>query len=197
MKRPDPNSLPLPPSGSTAATAVAWTGHHYRQLSNATSLVSFGLRLLPGQDTDLVRALRKTVFAGLIPAEAALLYSSLAHRLQMCEPCVDDMPLDGLGQAAEHARELQLFHWMWESPAGLAAVCGITAVDLAVAVAARARRWRRKTLAFDAAMLAVRMYQSRVNDLHDRLQPWCPQCHDDDGKEDQELPGPASGSSAG
>lgn len=166
MKTPDLPKIPVPDPDSRTGRAVLRIGHHHDLISAIDTSTGILARFLPAPPS---RRARTALTLGRIAASTANLLTHRFHDRNLCEACISDMPTDGQEQAAAHARDLAVFHALFDSRKGQIAYTAAMAAPLLIP----GRQIRRAALT--AASLAG-LYTGYAEHLHYRLQPWCPQC---------------------
>lgn len=111
-----------------------------------------------------------------------------SHRVgALCEDCIEAMPLDGPEAAQRRKGRLRLFHKIAEKPGGYIYL-GTIAVLLTVGAFFKSRSAPGLIMSGLAALCVAGHIGLQL--LHQRLQPWCPFCHWDDGGEKEPSPDP-------
>lgn len=163
-----------------------WLGHYWIQLLVGFDIVSAPLLWLHHSWFSVV-----VNCVVVVPATLLLLHG-MAHEVKLCEPCAAKTPLDGHGAAVKRARTLRTVHWTaapvggrrFSVPRGLLLYVALLASGF---VLPSGPWWG----VGDSAVIDGVFYGWIVAwRVHQRLQPWCRQCHWGDGGEEEFVPEP-------
>ena len=159
---------------------IPWLAHHVPYLLIVAG-VSFFIPLegAIGWGAGLLGAF---AFGLAIGAQAAHAYNYL------CLRCAQATPLDGQAEATRRQRALAALHWLKDGRRGLAIGWVTTGMFFAPALVGLTfgkvpGLWIASLTAF-----AYWIVESFLYLRHLPVEPWCPQCHWDDGGDEEESP---------
>lgn len=169
-----------------------WIGHYWLRLMVGYDIVTAPLLWLHGITFEAVSVVT------VLPA-VLLIMHGLRHEVKLCEPCGTKIPLDGQAAAAGRRRTLRAVHWLSRRH-------GFSMPRLRLSF--QANRNTLLILAWVAgsyflptgpwwgvlgAIVVDTYFCSTIPlyRIHQRLQPWCPQCHWGDGGDEEISPEPA------
>lgn len=175
----------------TAASAPIPQGRHPRFDYIATRLahwtpalyVTVAVLSLVRMQLDLNTWLDLATFGA--PLMVLFLFTDVVHQWHvyaLCPVCARKVPLDPPVKIAEKRRRLRSLHWLADRPKivkyaqwFMLALCLVP--------------WGVGRVAWIALMgvFATLVY---LENVHRPLQPWCPQCHWDDGGDEEFVPDP-------
>lgn len=126
------------------------------------------------------------------------LFATAVHRLDVCGRCLDEVPLDGTQEALEHHRALTWTHRIYDRHVHLGQF------TLSVWPTAFIMGWwifgaiahSKNFFVYEAVELVFWTWiliTWTIEHQHNRLYPWCPQCHNNgrDGREESpQVPDP-------
>lgn len=113
------------------------------------------------------------------------------RRGDLCEDCIEAMPLDGQEAAARRRPVLWFFHWPYGNRRTSLVITGVVLGLIALSSFLDRHSVPAKILNDTAMLILVAGDVAFL--VHQRLQPWCPWCHwDDGGDEDAEVPDPVA-----
>jgi hypothetical protein len=110
------------------------------------------------------------------------------HDRGLCERCVADFPLNPAQAAETYRRRLETVHRLAEPRAGLWYL-GAIVVACLLPVLAPASLYLPARILWLAALASL-VYLVQSGQTHRRLQPWCPQCGNQGGSDNVEVPEP-------
>jgi hypothetical protein len=172
-----------------------WLHHHPVWWFVVTVILDSGYGLL----REHSEVARMTLGSLVIALFFAAIFATAVHRTDVCWRCIDEVPLDGTQEAQEHHRALTWTHRIYDRTLYLWGV-RITVWPTAFWVG-----WVVLTLSVPTQNFIVYevvelgfwawiLITWTIEHQHNRLYPWCPQCHDDgwDGREESpKVPDPA------
>lgn len=178
---------------SAVRRGARWLHHHpnWWFVSAVTLDTGYGL-LRNSLDIGAVMA-----FAVLVLLIASL-FASAVHRFGVCDRCIAEVPLDGAEEALTHRWPLTWFHRIYDRHVHvLHSVISIWPMAfwvgwLGLVTIAPTRNF----FVYEAVELVFWVWilvTWKVEHQHNRLYPWCPQCHDSgwDGREETpQVPDP-------
>lgn len=172
--------------------AAMWAGHNRDNITNTLNVIAGLVPLLPGRRSGsrIPPTPRIIITAAGIATSLGVARGTIAHNKNLCEPCLADMPLDGPAMAEKKARELRIFHSLYDDRRMSVVLALPSVLGLGV--------WKIKSRKLSsAAYLALAMpdiYLAHIRRTHFKLEPWCPQCHPHDKDDDREdVPDPVGG----
>lgn len=167
-----------------------WLGHYWLPLMVGYDLLEAPLFWLHGTVWDGIST------AAVIPVTLLMLHG-VRHEVKLCAPCAVKIPLDGHEAARARRRTLRAVHWAarrhgWTmgrlSFRPSRAFLMLLVLVLAGYLLPKGPWWLvGNGIAFDAFFCSMIL----GNRIHQRLQPWCPQCRWGDGGEAEPSPDPS------
>lgn len=165
---------------TTAANAERW--RHTRHLSR-TALYTYYLATatLPWLPTP-----PRWVAAISTVTLLVLLYVTLRHDAELCERCIDRMPLDPQAAVDKQRAKLRIHHKLLR--------CFIAWLAVTITGDLMPQHWIATKCVESTATLFCLFLMYAIA-IHSRLQPWCPFCPRDDGGDDDtaDTPDPVDG----
>lgn len=164
-----------------------WLHHHPVWWFAAAVVLDSGYGLLRGHN-ETAHVVLGTLAIMLL---FAAIFATAVHRTDVCWRCIDEVPLDGAGEAQEHHRALAwthriydrvLYRWGFRITVWPTAFwAGWLGISLIVPT--------QNVVVYEAVELPFWIWilvTWTIEHQHNRLYPWCPQCHDDgeDGREE-------------
>lgn len=158
-----------PPEHDTTLSERAQTGlgHAFENLSIISDTLAISCRFVPN------KRLGTAVLIGSTICTNQAFNIMRSHDRQKCLTCASKMPADGPEQAEIHASELRLVHDLTDRRR--AAHYALWAIPAASRLGLH-RCGRIGRIADTAVRIGFDLTYGHLMRLHNRLQPWCPQC---------------------
>lgn len=165
------------PSDNRRSRFMLWTAHHSAWIWAGT------LGFLIAEDTSPHSRVLAAIAWAAGPLIVWLLWSTWRHGLALCPLCARATPLDGPAMAQRKSRQLRWAHASYRRG------WGISFLVVFAALLALSFFWPRPAL-WAYWMYLDNTVMAYLMSVHQPLQPWCPQCHWDDGGDHEEVPEP-------
>lgn len=173
------SSAPGPGGNDRADRLAMWAGHSHNKIFIVVASFLVVGDVLGNPQSGVLYWVTLPV---LIAWGYSLWAAMVPHRKQLCERCISAAPLDPQAQVKRWDKALRLSH-------GKRLIIGI-GVIVAVKVLVLDHLFGTGTWAYamDGTVLFTLGVTGAAQDLHRKLQPWCPYCHWDDGGKAEIVP---------
>jgi hypothetical protein len=171
------------PGDNRRNRVLLWMAHQATWIYGATFLLSVAADVHPAPILLILALIGLVALIGLYLIRRY-------HGMTLCPLCATATPLDGPGQAQRRARSLRCAHWMWSRRyQRVYDVAMLAAIGLFFVLTDVCHVGRRAGVSIDL-WIAVGAAEAWVMSVHRPLQPWCPQCHWDEGGDEELIPDP-------
>jgi hypothetical protein len=178
------------PADGARGRFLLWISHRAAWMWTGAAIVDLLASVIHGNIPRLVAvvALLGVMF---------LTHANHYHGLALCPLCAAATPLDGPQTAQDRAATLRQAHRVYSVAYGVVeVVLGVAAIVAMVVLSMTPGTPNLITAIPVDVLFGIAAIEAYVLSVHRPLQPWCPQCHWDDGGHEEHVPDPVPPSGA-